>query len=119
MVLQLASTVLTGMKSFIGKMQCRMGGHLKLVLAGIILAPMLLCGCSHFNEGTQAKATFKEANDLFSQGNFEASLGKYQQIIEKYPAAGDRVLFEMGIIYAYPRNEQKIIRNLWNVFRNS
>ena len=84
-----------------------MGGHLKLVLAGIILAPMLLCGCSHFNEGTQAKATFKEANDLFSQGNFEASLGKYQQIIEKYPVAGDRVLFEMGIIYAYPRNEQR------------
>ena len=68
---------------------------------------MLLCGCSHFNEGTQAKATFKEANDLFSQGNFEASLGKYQQIIEKYPVAGDRVLFEMGIIYAYPRNEQR------------
>jgi tetratricopeptide (TPR) repeat protein len=84
-----------------------MAGHLKLVLAGIILAPMLLCGCSHFNEGTQAKATFKEANDLFSQGNFEASLGKYQQIIEKYPVAGDRVLFEMGIIYAYPRNEQR------------
>ena len=84
-----------------------MGGHLKLVFAGIILAPMLLCGCSHFNEGTQAKATFKEANDLFSQGNFEASLGKYQQIIEKYPVAGDRVLFEMGIIYAYPRNEQR------------
>ena len=107
MVLQLASTLLTGTKSFIGKMQCRMGGHLKLVFAGIILAPMLLCGCSHFNEGTQAKATFKEANDLFSQGNFEASLGKYQQIIEKYPVAGDRVLFEMGIIYAYPRNEQR------------
>jgi lipoprotein-anchoring transpeptidase ErfK/SrfK len=27
--------------------------------------------------------------------------------MEKHPAAGDRVLFEMGIIYAYPGNEQK------------
>jgi tetratricopeptide (TPR) repeat protein len=68
---------------------------------------MLLCGCSHFNEGSRAKTTFKEANDFFSLGDYKASLDKYQQIIEKYPAAGDRVLFEMGIIYAYPGNEQK------------
>ena len=53
------------------------------------------------------RSAFKEANDFFSQGNYKASLGKYQQIIEKDPAAGDRVLFEMGIIYAYPGNEQK------------
>jgi len=72
-----------------------------------MLAPLLLCGCSHFNEGSRAKTTFKEANDFFSQGDYQASLGKYQQIIEKYPSAGDRVLFEMGIIYAYPGNEQK------------
>ena len=44
---------------------------------------------------------------LFNQGNYKASLNKYEQIIEKYPTTGDRVLFEMGIIYAYPKNEQK------------
>jgi len=90
-----------------GKKQSRMGRHLSLFYACIILAPMLICGCSHFNEGSRAKSTFIEANDFFSQGNYTASLGKYQQIIEKYPTAGDRVLFEMGIIYAYPGNEQK------------
>lgn len=68
---------------------------------------MLFCGCSHFNEGFQAAPTFQEANDFFSQGNYTASLSTYQQIIEKCPTAGDRVLFEMGIIYAYPGNEQK------------
>ena len=73
----------------------------------IIIAPLLICGCSHFNEGYQAKSTFNEANVFFSQGNYEASLSKYQQIIEKYPTTGDRVLFETGIIYAYPGNEQK------------
>ena len=38
---------------------------------------------------------------------YEASLKKYEQIIEKHPAVADRILFEMGIIYAYPRNERK------------
>ena len=90
-----------------GKKQSRMGKHLNFFFVCIIMAPMLICGCSHFNEGFQAKASFKEANDFFSQGNYKASLSKYQQIIEKYPTAGDRVLFEMGIIYAYPGNEQK------------
>ena len=81
--------------------------NILLLFACIIMAPMLICGCSHFNEGLRAKSTFIEANVFFSQGNYKASLGKYQQIIEKYPTAGDRVLFEMGIIYAYSGNEQK------------
>jgi len=81
------------------------GGQLYLFFVSILAIPILLFGCSHLHEAHQA--TFNEANDLFSRGSYEASLGKYQQIIEKYPAAADRVLFEMGIIYAYPGNEQK------------
>ena len=73
----------------------------------LIMAPMLLSGCSHFNDGRQAKTTFAEANDLFHQGSYTASLDKYSEIIEKYPAMADRVLFEMGIIHAHPKNEQK------------
>jgi len=84
-----------------GKKECWMGKFLNLFLVCAILVPLLICGCSHFNEGLQ------EANDFSSQGNYAASLGKYQQLIEKYPTAGDRVLFEMAIIYAYPGNEQK------------
>jgi len=73
----------------------------------LIMAPMLLSGCSHFNDGRQAKKTFAEANDLFHQGSYTASLEKYSGIIDKYPATADRALFEMGIIYAHPKNEQK------------
>lgn len=94
-------------QAHMGNKQSRMAKHTNLFVVCIILAPMLLCGCSHFNEELQAKTTFKEANDFFSQGNYEASLGKYQQIIAKYPTAGDRVLFEMGIVYAHPGNKQK------------
>ena len=88
-------------------MKSRVCKHINLFFVCIIIAPMQLCGCSHLNGEATVKSSFEEANDLFNQGNYKASLDKYQQIIERYPTAGDRVLFEMGIIYAYPGNEQK------------
>ncbi|WP_223906176.1 L,D-transpeptidase family protein [Geobacter sp. AOG1] len=89
------------------KNQSRMGERLCLFFIYSIFVPILISGCSHFDEGYQARSTFKEANDLFNQGSYNASLDKYEQIVAKYPARGDRVLFEMGIIYAYPKNGQK------------
>jgi L,D-peptidoglycan transpeptidase YkuD (ErfK/YbiS/YcfS/YnhG family) len=93
--------------SYTDKKQSKLGEHSHLFLVCIIIIPMLLGGCGHLAEGSKARSIFKEANDFFNQGNYKASLSIYQRIIEKYPAAGDRVLFEMGIIYAYPLNEQK------------
>jgi tetratricopeptide (TPR) repeat protein len=83
----------------------------------LLITPILICGCSSFNGGFQAKPTFEEANDLFSRGNYKASLNKYEQIIENNPAARDKVLFEMGIIYAYPKNEQKDYQKSLECFR--
>ncbi|HPI94080.1 MAG TPA: L,D-transpeptidase family protein [Deltaproteobacteria bacterium] len=77
------------------------------------MAPVLVCGCSRFQTGS----TFKEANELFGQGDYEASLKTYEGIIERHPSAGDRVLFEMGIIYSYPRNEQKDYRKSLECFQ--
>jgi len=88
-----------------GKKQSRISEHLYFFFVCIIITSILVCGCSHFDKGFQARAT--EANEFFSQGDYKASLNKYEQILEKYPKAGDRVLFAMGIIYAYPRNEEK------------
>ena len=72
-----------------------------------MITSILICGCSYIDEGLQVRSISQAANDYFNQGKYEASLSKYEQIIEKHPAVADRVLFEMGIIYAYPRNEQK------------
>jgi tetratricopeptide (TPR) repeat protein len=83
----------------------------------LMVAPMLISGCSHFNDGRQAKTTFAEANDLFHQGSYTASLEKYSGIIDKYPATADRALFEMGIIYAHPKNEQKDYRKSLECFQ--
>jgi L,D-peptidoglycan transpeptidase YkuD (ErfK/YbiS/YcfS/YnhG family) len=69
-----------------------------------MITPILVFGCGR---GHQARALSKEANDFFNQGEYEASLSKYEQIIEKNTEVADRVLFEMGIIYAHPRNGKK------------
>ena len=98
-----SSTLLTSTKTYTGERQRGIGEHLHLFFVCIMITPILICGCSYIDERFQVK----EANDFFNQGKFEASLSKYEQIIEKHPAAADRVLFEMGIIYAHPRNEQK------------
>jgi tetratricopeptide (TPR) repeat protein len=82
-------------------------GRLFSFLICVLLAPILMVGCSGLQGGFQDKSAFEEANDLFSQGKYQASLNKYGQIMEKKPTARDRVLFEMGIIYAHPKNEQK------------
>jgi L,D-peptidoglycan transpeptidase YkuD (ErfK/YbiS/YcfS/YnhG family) len=98
-----SGSFLTSTKTFAGKRQRRIGQCPRLVFACILIAPILICGC----KGPQVRSISQEAYDLFNQRNYEASLSKYAQIIEKHPAVADRVLFEMGIIYAYPENEQK------------
>ena len=102
-----SSTLLTSTKTYTGKRQRGIGEYLRLFFVCIMITPILICGCSYIDEGLQARSISQEANDFFNQGKYEASLSKYEQIIEKHPAVADRVLFEMGIIYAYPRNEQK------------
>jgi len=101
------STLLTSTKTYTSKRQRGRVGYLRLFFVYIMVTPILICGCSHIDEGLQARSIFQEANDFFNQEKYEASLSKYEQIIDKHPAVADRVLFEMGIIYAHPRNEQK------------
>jgi L,D-peptidoglycan transpeptidase YkuD (ErfK/YbiS/YcfS/YnhG family) len=107
LVLRSSSTLLTSTKTYTGKRQRGIGEYLRLFFVCIMITPILICGCSYIDEGLQTGSISQEANDFFNQGKYEASLSKYEQIIEKHPAVADRVLFEMGIIYAYPRNEQK------------
>ena len=98
---------MTSTKTHTGKMQRGIGKYLRLFFVCIIITPILICSCSHFDEGYQVRSISREANDFFNQGKYAASLSKYEQIIEKHPEVADRVLFEVGIIYAHPRNEKK------------
>ena len=102
-----SSTLLTSTKKYTRERHSGIGEYLRLFFVCIMITPILICGCSYIDERLQAGSISQEANDFFNQGKYEASLSKYEQLIEKHPAVADRVLFEMGIIYAYPRNEQK------------
>ncbi len=97
------NTLLTGAKTYTGKLQRKIHSYLRLFLVCIMIAPILISSCSHYDEGQVSR----EANDYFNQGNYEAALSNYRLIIEKNSAAADRVLFEMGIIYAHPKNTKK------------
>jgi tetratricopeptide (TPR) repeat protein len=101
-----------------GKKQNWTGGHFYFLFAYVIITSILLCGCSHLYEGFLSESTFQEANNFFSQGSYKASLTKYEQILNKYSSVGDRVLFEMGIIYAHPNNEQKEYQKALECFHN-
>ncbi len=90
------------MKAHRVEKQTRHGRYLHLSLACIITLT-LICGCSSLQIGS----SLKEANEYSSQGSYIASLSKYDQLLEKYPEAADRVLFEMGLIYAHPGNWQR------------
>ncbi len=90
-----------------GKKQSGRRKHLYFFFACIIVISILMCGCAHLYQGALTKPDFKEANDLMKRGNYKASLSKYEQIIARYPEEGDRVLYEMGVIYAFPRNQHK------------
>jgi len=105
--LRSSSTLSTSTKTYTGKRQRGIGDYLRLFFACIMIPPILICGCSYIDGELQARSISREANDFFNAGDYAASLSKYEQIFEKYPALADRVLFEMGIIYAHPGNQQK------------
>ena len=112
--LRSSSALLISTKRYTDKLPRGIGTYLRLFFICVMLTSILVCGCSG---GHQARALSKEANDFFNQGDYEASLKKYKQIIDKHPAVADRVLFEMGVIYAHPGNKQKDYQKSLNCFQ--
>lgn len=100
-----------------GKKPGRRGGPLYFFCICLLMTPILLSGCGHLSEEFKAKTTFEEANDFSNRGSYQASLNKYRQIAAKYPSTEDRVLFEMGLIYAHPKNEQKDYQKALDCFQ--
>ena len=85
---------------------------LLLILIGVFVA-----GCGHWNGAFQARSAFEEANVLLSQGNYSAALDRYARIAGEHPLTRDRVLFEMGILHAHPRNELKDYQKALDCFQ--
>lgn len=109
--------LLTGTKTKQGQRPRRAIGYLGPLFICFMLSALLISGCSHSGGDSPARSIASEANDFFAQGNYEASLDKYEQLIEKEPEAADRVLFEMGIVYAHPGNDRKSYPKALDCFR--
>ncbi len=109
--------VSAGVKAKRGKKPNRTGGHPSRLLFYFMLTAFLISGCGHSGEGSPAGSNFLAANDFFAQGNYEASLCKYEKLIETEPEKADRVLFEMGIIYAHPGNHRKSYQKALECFQ--
>src|SRR5512147_579665 len=107
LVLRSSSQLSMSTKTYADKKQRGIGECLRFLIVCIMRILILICGCSCIDRGLPPRSTVQEANAFFNEGKYEASLSKYEEIIAKHPAVADRVLFEMGILYAHPRNEQK------------
>ncbi len=103
LVLRSSCPLLTISKTVTGKWPLGASLSLRLFVVGLMILPIFMGGCSHTDEGSLTQ----EANQFFNQGNYDAALSKYEQIVENHPAVADRVLFEMGITYSYPLNVNK------------
>jgi L,D-peptidoglycan transpeptidase YkuD (ErfK/YbiS/YcfS/YnhG family) len=106
----------TGTKADTAKMPYGTGGYLCFLFC-IMLTAFVISGCGHRSEGTAAGSKSLAADDFFVHGNYEASLCKYEKLLEKEPKAADRVFFEMGIIYAHPKNNRKSYPKALECFR--
>jgi L,D-peptidoglycan transpeptidase YkuD (ErfK/YbiS/YcfS/YnhG family) len=80
--------------------------QLKTITSILIVSAFatLFAACGH---SIGSSSAFHEAQRLFNDGNYADSLRKYQEIVEGDPPSADRALFEMGMIYANPQNEQR------------
>ena len=86
-----------------GREQARKGKHLFLYLACFII--ILVLGCAHFQKKTQDERRLKKAMYLMINEDYEASLRENRELLRLFPKTlGDKALFQMGLIYAYPKN---------------
>jgi len=86
-----------------GRKQVRKGKHLFLYLACFII--ILVLGCAHFQKKTQDERRLKKAMDLMINEDYETSLRENKELLRLFPQTlGDKALFQMGLIYAYPKN---------------
>lgn len=95
----------------------RTARSLLFVRISVLALFALFLGCGNLHGAPRAKPTFEEANTLFCQGNYTASLSGYARLFDSCPEARDRILFEMGVIHSHPRNGNKDYQKALDCFQ--
>ncbi len=67
----------------------------------------------------QSEDSLDQAANMMSKGNYKNALKVYEEVSRKYPrdSPGDRALFDMGILWAYPDNPERNYEKAVKSFR--
>jgi outer membrane protein assembly factor BamD (BamD/ComL family) len=88
-----------------GRERTREGKYLLLYPACCIALLLGIWGCTHFPENWKGEGRLARAWTLFAKGKYGASLRETKEVLRIYPRTlGDLALFQMGLIYAHPKN---------------
>ncbi len=88
-----------------GRERTRKGKHLLLYPACCIALLLGTWGCTHFPEKWKGEGRLARAGTLLVKGEYRASLRETKKVLRLYPRTlGDEALFQMGLIYACPKN---------------
>ena len=81
------------------------GEHVFLCIACCVSICLSLCGCAHSVKPSQGDQALREAKELRGMGDYSASEKKTLGVLEDFPQTlGDEALFQMGLLYALPKN---------------
>jgi len=81
------------------------GEHVLLCIACCVGVWLSLCGCAHSVKPSQGDQALREAKELRGMGAYSASEKKTLSVLEDFPQTlGDEALFQMGLLYALPKN---------------
>jgi outer membrane protein assembly factor BamD (BamD/ComL family) len=88
-----------------GREPTRKGKYVLLYPACCIVLLFGIWGCTHFAEKWKGEGRLARADTLLAKGEYGASLRETKEVLRLYPRAlGDEALFQMGLIYACPKN---------------
>ena len=87
-----------------GREHPRTGEHLLFYLAVGLILTMSISGCSHVRSWP-GREQLKSTDRMLQEGNHDAALAQAMEVLENYyDTLGDRALFQMGVVYAHPKN---------------
>lgn len=102
-----------------GRERTREWKYLLLYPACCIALLLGIWGCAHFPETWKGEVRLARAWTHFSKGRYGASLSETTEVLRIYPRSlGDQALFQMGLVYAHPKNpDQDYQRSLESLQR--
>jgi chromosome segregation ATPase len=88
-----------------GEERSRKGKHFLFRIACCVSVFLGFCGCVQSLKQWQGEQDLREAKHLMSTGNYPACEKKTLSVLETSPQTlGDEALFQMGLLYALPKN---------------